>query len=42
MPVMDGLGATRQMRQRIVVALPIIAMTASAFKEHREAARTPT
>ncbi|MCO5977845.1 PAS domain S-box protein [Ideonella oryzae] len=38
MPVMDGLQATRQIRQRHTAeALPIIAMTANAFEEDRTA-----
>ncbi len=37
MPEMDGLAATRAIRQRIGPALPIIAMTANAFGEDRAA-----
>ncbi len=37
MPFMDGLEATRQIRQRIGAALPIVAMTANAFGEDRQA-----
>jgi CheY-like chemotaxis protein len=37
MPVMDDLEATRQIRQRIGAELPIIAMTANAFGEDRQA-----
>jgi two-component system sensor histidine kinase/response regulator len=37
MPVMDGLAATRVIRQRIGQALPIVAMTANAFGEDRAA-----
>jgi PAS domain S-box-containing protein len=37
MPEMDGLQATRVIRQRIGPALPILAMTANAFGEDREA-----
>jgi CheY-like chemotaxis protein len=34
---MDGLAATRVIRQRIGPALPIVAMTANAFGEDRAA-----
>jgi len=37
MPVMDGLAATRAIRQRAGHAMPIIAMTANAFGEERAA-----
>jgi len=37
MPVMDGLVATRAVRLQIGWAIPIIAMTANAFGEDREA-----
>jgi PAS domain S-box-containing protein len=37
MPGMDGLQATRAIRQRIGPSLPILAMTANAFGEDREA-----
>ena len=40
MPVMDGLTATRRIRQiHKAKALPIIAMTANAFEEDRKASR---
>jgi CheY-like chemotaxis protein len=37
MPVMDGLAATRAIRERAGDAMPIIAMTANAFGEERAA-----
>jgi PAS domain S-box-containing protein len=37
MPVMDGLAATRAIRERAGNAVPIIAMTANAFGEERAA-----
>ncbi|WP_326541516.1 response regulator [Pseudorhodoferax sp.] len=37
MPVMDGTEATRAIRQRIGQSLPILAMTANAFAEDRQA-----
>ena len=37
MPVMDGLAATRAIRERGDVAVPIVAMTANAFVEDRVA-----
>ena len=37
MPVQDGLSATRAIRQRLGAGLPIIAMTANAFGEDRDA-----
>jgi signal transduction histidine kinase/CheY-like chemotaxis protein len=37
MPVMDGIDATRSIRLRGISATPIIAMTANAFVEDREA-----
>lgn len=37
MPVLDGLGATRQIRQLPdCAALPILALTANAFAENRD------
>jgi PAS domain S-box-containing protein len=37
MPLMDGLAATRAIRQRLGRALPILAMTANAFTEESQA-----
>ena len=37
MPVMDGLDAARAIRERGDTAVPIIAMTANAFVEDRDA-----
>jgi PAS domain S-box-containing protein len=37
MPVMDGITATRAIRQRVGGATPVIAMTANAFNEDRAA-----
>ncbi|MCC6247907.1 MAG: response regulator [Rubrivivax sp.] len=37
MPVMDGLAATRAIRARVGRGLPIVAMTANAFGEDRQA-----
>jgi PAS domain S-box-containing protein len=37
MPVLDGLGASRAIRARGGMKIPIIAMTANAFNEDREA-----
>ena len=37
MPEMDGLSATREIRQRHGGAVPIVAMTANAFSDDREA-----
>ena len=37
MPRLDGLAATRRIRERLGTALPIIAMTANAFGEDRAA-----
>jgi CheY-like chemotaxis protein len=36
-PMMDGLEATRQVRQRFGAELPIVAMAANAFEEDRQA-----
>ncbi|OYV00723.1 MAG: hypothetical protein CFE45_07915, partial [Burkholderiales bacterium PBB5] len=35
MPVLDGLAATRQIRQHLGAGLPVLAMTANAFGEDR-------
>ncbi|MCU0763211.1 MAG: CHASE domain-containing protein [Hydrogenophaga sp.] len=41
MPVMDGLQATRQIRQRVAAqTLPIVALTAGALQSERDAALT--
>jgi CheY-like chemotaxis protein len=37
MPMMDGLEATRQIRRRFGAELPIVAMTANAFEQDRQA-----
>ncbi|MFM2068828.1 MAG: hypothetical protein RLZZ584_3737 [Pseudomonadota bacterium] len=37
MPELDGLQATRRIRERMGAALPIVAMTANAFGEDRQA-----
>ena len=37
MPVMDGLEATRKLREQDGITLPIIGMTANIFKEDRDA-----
>jgi PAS domain S-box-containing protein len=37
MPVMDGLQASRQIRRQLGNAMPIVAMTANAFGEDRQA-----
>ena len=39
MPVMDGLEATRLVREELGLSVPIVAMTAHAFQEARERSR---
>ncbi|MEO2219510.1 response regulator [Chromobacterium vaccinii] len=39
MPVLDGLGATRAIREELKLKLPIIALTASAEPDHQESCR---
>lgn len=39
MPVRDGLSASRAIRDRLGHGLPVIAMTANAFEEDRDACR---
>jgi PAS domain S-box-containing protein len=37
MPVLDGLGAARRIRERLGPSMPIVAMTANAFVDDRQA-----